>query len=342
MMGPRRIALALLVATVMLLAAVIMVAVIRCPSATADEEGEKPLTSNLARISHDAAGNVLITIQPAVQKEIGIISETLKPAVLTVEVEAYGFVLDPAPLSKLNADLISAQASLDASSAQYRRSRQLYTEQKNASLRDVQSTEAAYLNDKARVEALNQQLLDAWGRPIAQIDSLARSELVSALIDRREAIARVTAPIGAALDGSPSGADVFVLGHDQQPLHARIVYEAPTINQRMQGQTFLLLIAPRDFPIRPGAAISARLPISGKFEQGVMVPRAAVVRFAGKQWIYRERASDRFARHEIVGAQLAADGYFVTENLAPGTRIVVMGAQTLLSEELKAQIQPGD
>jgi hypothetical protein len=307
-----------------------------------EEQQEKPLTSGVARVSRDAAGNVVIAIGPAAQKEVGITTEILKPAVLPIEVEAYGFVLDPAPLSKLNADLTSAQASLDASSAQYRRTRSLYAEQKNASLRDLQNAEAAYLNDKARVEALEQQLLDAWGRQIAQIDSRARGEFVSELIDRREAIGRVTAPIGEALDSSRRGAAVFVLGHEQQPLHAEAVYEAPTISQQMQGQTFLLLVATQDFPVRPGTALSARLPTSGRSEQGVMVPRAAVVRFADKEWIYRELAGDRFVRREIVPAQVVAEGYFVTENLTPGTRLVVTGAQTLLSEELKAQIQPED
>ena len=258
------------------------------------------------------------------------------------EVEGYGFVLDPAPLSKLNADLTSARAALDSSSAQYYRTRHLYAEQKNASLRDLQSAEATYLNDRARVEALEQQLRDAWGRQIAQIDSRALGELVSALIDRREAIARVTAPIGETLDSSPGRADVFLLGHERQPLHAQAVYEAPTINPQMQGQTFLLLIGTKDFPIRPGTAVSASLPTSGKSEQGVMVPRSAVVRFADKEWIYCTLARDRFGRREIVPAELTAEGYFVTENLAPGTRIVVTGAQTLLSEELKAQIQPKD
>jgi membrane fusion protein, multidrug efflux system len=308
----------------------------------AEEEEEKPITPSAARVSRDAAGNVVVAMEPAAQKETGITTEMLKAVVRPVEVEAYGFVLDPAPLSKLNADLTSAQAALDSSSAQYYRTRRLYAEQKNASLRDLQSAEATYLNDKARVEALKQQLRDAWGRPIAQIDSRARSELVSSLIDRREAIARVTAPIGEALDSSPGRADVFVLGHERQPLHARAVYEAPTINPQMQGQTFLLLMGTQDFPIRPGTAVSAPLPTSAKSEQGVMLPRAAVVRFAGKEWIYREFAGDRFVRREIVPAELTAEGYFVTENLAPGTRIVVTGAQTLLSEELKAQIQPED
>jgi hypothetical protein len=325
-----------------LLVVLMMLVLARASHPRPDEEEKKPITSSAARVARGTSGDVVIAMGPAAQKEIGITTEILKRVVRPIEVEAYGFVLDPVPLSKVNADLTGAQASLDSSSAQYRRSKRLYAEQNNASLRDLQTAEAAYLNDKARVVALEQQLRDTWGSQIAQLDSRARGELVSALIDRREAITRVTAPIGEALDSSRSGAQVFVLGHVQQPLHAEAVHEAPTINQQLQGQTFLLLIATRDFPLRPGTAVSALLPTSGKSEEGVMIPRSAVVRFAGKEWIYREGAGDRFVRSEIVPAQVVTDGYFVTENLAPGTRIIVTGAQTLLSEELKAQIQPRD
>ncbi len=331
------------IAAVLLVGAVTMLVLVRASRArAAEEEEEKRITSSAARVSRDASGNVVITLGAAAQKETGITTEILKPLVRPVEIEAYGFVLDPAPLSKLNADLTSAQAALDSSSAQYRRTKRLYAEQKNASLRDLQSAEATYLSDKARLEALEQQLRDDWGGQLARIDSRARGKLISALIDRRQAIARVTAPIGEALDSSPGGAEVFVLGREQQPLHAGVLYEAPAINPQMQGQAFLLLIGTQDFPIRPGTALSAVLPTSAKSQQGVMVPRAAVVRYAGKQWVYCELSGDRFARREIVPAQLTAEGYFVTQDLAPGTRIVVAGAQTLLSEELKAQIQPED
>jgi hypothetical protein len=316
-----------------------VLAIVRFPLGTADNEADNETSSVAAQVSYDSTGRALITIGEAAQKDIGIVTVTLNPVVRPVEVEAYGFVLDPAPLSKLNADLASARASLDASSAQYRRTRLLYAEQKNASLRDLQTAEATFLNDKVRIETLEQQLRDVWGSEIGRMDFRSRAELVGALIDRREAVARVTAPVGEVLDGAPGHAQAFVLGHEQQPLQAQTVYEAPTINPQMQGQSFLLLIGTNQFRISPGAAVSARFQASAKCEHGVMVPRAAVVRLAGKEWIYRERGHDRFVRHEIAPAELTSEGYFVTDNLPPGTPIVVSGAQSLLSEELKAQIQ---
>jgi hypothetical protein len=324
-------------------AAVIVAALATVTRARADEDEEKPITSGAAQVSRDAAGEVLIALRPATQKEIGLTTETLKRVVRPIEAEAYGFVLDPSPLSQLNSSLLSARAALDASSAQYRRSKRLYAEQKNASLRALQSAQATYLSDQARLEALEHQIRDQWGGGIAKMNPRERGELISALIERRQAIARVTAPIGEALDEAPrEAARVRVLGHERQPLTARAVYSAPAVVPTMQGQTFLLLIDTGTFPVRPGTAVSAYLPTTAKAEQGVMVPRSAVVRYAGKEWVYRALDGNRFVRQEIMPAESTADGYFVTRNLAPGMRVVVTGAQTLLSQELKARIQMED
>jgi multidrug efflux system membrane fusion protein len=314
----------------------------RLPHGGADEDEDKPITSSAAQVSHDAAGHVFIAIRPAAQKEIGLTTETLKPVMKPVEVEAYGFVLDPTPLSRLNSDLVSAQAALDASQAQYRRSRRLYGEQKNVSLRDLQTAQAAYLTDRVRLQVFNQQLRDTWGAEIAQMNSQARAELVEALVDRREAIARVSVPSGAHLAALPRQTEIIALGQEDHPLSARAVDYAPTVDPRMQGQSFLVLVGTKQFAVSPGTAVSAHLPASGAAEQGVMVPRSAVVRYAGKEWLYQELDGNRFVRREILPVESTSGGYFVTQNLKAGMRIVTAAAQTLLSEELRPEIQPED
>jgi hypothetical protein len=323
-------------------AAVTIIALASVSRICADEEEEHPITSRAAQVTHDAAGRVVIALRPATQKEIGLATETLTRVTRPLEIEAYGFILDPAPLAALNSNLVSAQAALDASAAQYHRSKRLYGERKNASLRDLQTAQATYLTDQARAQVLEQQIRDAWGPEVAQMNPRARGDLISALIARHQAIAHVTAPVGEALDGLPREATVHVLGHESHPLDARAVYAAPMVDQTMQGQTYLLVFDTKSFPVRPGAAVSARLPASNKAEQGVIVPRSAVVRYAGKQWVYRALDGGRFVRREITPVEATAAGYFVTASLAPRMRVVVTGAQTLLSEELKARIRPED
>ena len=322
-------------------AAVLISAAINLRRARADEDDEKPIVSNAARVSRDAAGRIVISIPPATRREIRLVTEVLTPIARPAAAEAYGVVLDPAPLSKLNSDVVVAQAALDASRAQFRRTSRLYAEQKNESLRNLQTAQAAYLADQARLEALRQQLRDGWGGEIAMAPARSRAALVGALIDRREAIARVTVPIGETFDGLPATAQVAVLGHEERAVIAKAIYFAPTADPKMQGQSFLLLVDAAGFPVRPGSAVSAAL-ASGQGAHGVMAPRSAVVQYEGKEWVYQALDPDRFTRREIVAAAISTDGYFVEHELKPGMRIVVAGAQTILSEELKGQIEPED
>lgn len=77
-------------------------------------------------------------------------------------------------------------------------------------------------------------------------------------------------------------------------------------------------------------------------QNGVVIPRGAVVRFNGKPWIYFQTGDQTFARREISLEQPLADGWFAAQGMKPGERVVVSGAQMLLSEEQKYQIKIGD
>lgn len=308
----------------------------------ADEDDEdEAITSNVAHLSRDSAGRVIIAIGTGAQKGAGIATAVLAPVARRIEIEAYGAVLDPEPLATLDSALAGARAALQASRAQYERTRQLYAEQKNASLRDLQSAQASYLADRSRCQMLEQQLRNDWGNPIAAMTPPARLRLVDALIDRRTALARVTAPLGQPPEVS-GAATLFVPGYEDQPLLARAVYDAPSVARGMQGRTLFVLLDVGRVPIPPGTALSARLPAAaGAPVHGVMVARSAIVRYGGGTWIYQALDGGRFTRRPITAAQVTAQGYFVTD-LAPGTRIVVRGAQTLLSAELKDQIRVED
>lgn len=323
-------------------AVAIMSATIRITRARADDDDEKPITSAAAQVSRSADGRVFVSVRPAAVKEIGLATETLRAAVRPIDLEAYGMVLDPAPLAKLNGDLVAARAALVASHAEFQRSRHLYAEQKNVSLKAVQSARATYLADESRVQVLRQRLGDRWGNEIARMEPGARSKLIAALIERRQAIARVSLPVGQNLGRLPHRAQVAVLGRAGPPLTARAVYPAPTVDPRMQGRSFLVWIDSPSGIARPGAAVTAWLPTAKNSERGVIVPLSAVVRYAGRAWVYQELRPGRFTRRRLAVAESTRGGYFVTAILRPGMRVVVRGAQTLLSEELQSQIQVED
>jgi hypothetical protein len=73
-----------------------------------------------------------------------------------------------------------------------------------------------------------------------------------------------------------------------------------------------------------------------------VVPEAAVVRTGDRAWAYVQIAPTQFERRQLVVTSPAARGWFVTTGFTAGDRIVIAGAQALLSEELKSQIQVKD
>ena len=78
---------------------------------------------------------------------------------------------------------------------------------------------------------------------------------------------------------------------------------------------------------------------SGEALAGVMVPRTAIVRFHGDAWVYVQTGADTFERVAIALDHPLADGWFVRAGLKPQAKVVTTGAQQLLSEELKGQIE---
>ena len=71
-------------------------------------------------------------------------------------------------------------------------------------------------------------------------------------------------------------------------------------------------------------------------------PRAAVVRSEGRAWVYVQLGEPRFRRQVVNLDAPTPGGWFAASGVGPGDRVVVDGAQTLLSEEFKSQIKLED
>jgi multidrug efflux pump subunit AcrA (membrane-fusion protein) len=67
----------------------------------------------------------------------------------------------------------------------------------------------------------------------------------------------------------------------------------------------------------------------------VIVPPEAVVRREGAAWAYAQRDAEKFERIGLALDKRLNQGWFVGKGLAPGDKVVVNGAQQLLSEEQK-------
>jgi multidrug efflux pump subunit AcrA (membrane-fusion protein) len=85
-------------------------------------------------------------------------------------------------------------------------------------------------------------------------------------------------------------------------------------------------------------AMTGFLQAGGDPLRGVTVPRSAVLRNRQGAWVYVQTDKASFMRRSIVLKNPSDDGWAITEGLSRNDRIVVTGAQVLLSEEIKSQI----
>jgi hypothetical protein len=80
----------------------------------------------------------------------------------------------------------------------------------------------------------------------------------------------------------------------------------------------------------------------GPASDGAVIPPSAVVWWQGRAWVYLRTGPKTFARREIPTDEPASGGGYIARDLNAATPLVTTGAQALLSEEFRAQIEVGE
>lgn len=311
----------------------------------AEAQGEAPVKAP-SRVSSEN-GQTVLSFDAAAQRSNGIVTTVLTSSTQRVQGQATGVVVQLQPLLDLKAsyntpatDLIRARANARASSAEYERLQLLNKDDKNASDKAVEAARAAAESDAALVQNAQQAItllkgttLLHWG-PIVAGWIESNSPQFDALLRQQMFLLQVTST-NAGQFAAPKEATVQFSDGAHAP--ARFVSVLPQLDPRLQQPSLLYLVAPHPGLV-PGVNVSVFLP-SGAEHRGVVVPSSAVVWSQGTPWCYVEKSPNKFERTSVATTEPNAQGWFVTTGIAPGARVVITGAQTLLSEEFRSQIQ---
>ena len=132
----------------------VVLAMVGCSHSANETAAAPPEKSAEAesRVKHGTNGEVIITLDAATQKVMGLQVAPLAATELSPEVKGFGRVLDPAPLSVLVADLVSARTTAATSQKELARLKVL-AEQNNASARTLDAAEATAQRDAAQADA---------------------------------------------------------------------------------------------------------------------------------------------------------------------------------------------
>ena len=262
------------------------------------------------------------------QASAGLVVAKAEPMELKPETKAFGRVLDAAPLATLLAEIQTAQSSLNATAKEFERLKSLG---ENASPRSLETSESVMKRDQAVLESAQARLLAGWGRPLTARTDLAA--LTRSLLAQEAALVRVDLPAGETLASEPGGVRLAVLTGDAPAREAELLGPAPTVDPQAQGQAFLALI--RDHAPPPGTTLVAWLVTHGAAQRGFRLPRTAVVQYENGLFVFVQTGDTVFERKRIEAAKSQRDGVFVVSGIGADDRVVMTGAQQLLSEELK-------
>ena len=293
-------------------------------------------------------GETVITIDDEIQRRSGIETNTLPAAPHQAQIRAYGMVLEVARLTELSnsyanakAQMRTAQAKLALSRVRFERATKLYNDNKAVSEAEMQSAEAALATEQASLEAAQAQVRSLtatayqdWGSVIGK-SLVDESPMVAHLIERQDFLLQITTPPGAVLEAAPATATI----ENGTSGRTTITFVSPATHTdpKIQGVSFFYS-APADSGVLPGMNVLAFLP-TGKIVDGVAVPAAAVVWWQDRAWVYQRTGADKFVRVEIATDLPAPDGGYIVAGMAKDAEIVTSGAQLLLSEEFRSQIQ---
>jgi len=297
------------------------------------EPEKKEEAKEAKRVQTSTNGEVFLKLDKEAQERAGLKVAALESVESTPEIKGFGRVLDPAPLATQWVDITSAEAAYEASTKEYERLKVLHEQNQNVSTRALEAAQAAAKRDKILLEAAKVRLRLAWGQPVAERKDLPA--FVGELISLKSAVIRIDLPLGQTLSALPSGARIAPVAEDQRLSDGEILGLATSADPQVQGQGFLFLVQSNS--LLPGASVVGYLKVPGAPKRGVLVPNAALIRYEGEVFVYLQTSDDTFQREDVKLDSPMPNGWLVTTDLSAGQKVVITGAQELLSEELKSK-----
>ncbi|MCI3134865.1 hypothetical protein [Phenylobacterium aquaticum] len=274
------------------------------------------------------AANPLIEMSTDIQRKLGLATQPLAAAHHAAALSGFARVLDPGPLAILDSDIAQAAAMAQASQAEAARSRGLAAEDATVSTRAAEAATAQARADASKLALLRRRLGLEWGPAFMSLSDARRGDLVGQLAAGVAALVRVDA--GAGLGGAKSVR--LDLGGGRSAA-VRVLGPARAADPRLLSSGLIgLVTGPQASELGVGLTVPALIATGGGGE-GVLIPRAALIRSGGATFAYVRKDATHFERRTITGTATDPAGLFAAGGLKPGEAVVVAGAAALHAAE---------
>jgi hypothetical protein len=133
-----------------------------------------------------------------------------------------------------------------------------------------------------------------------------------------------------------AGARFVKIDVGSDSVRGAVIGAARQAEPRLQSSGLIVEVTgPSSLLLSVGLTQSAHIE-SASPQTGVILPRAAIIRFRGSEWAYVRTAGAGFVRRLVQNPVAEADGLFVTDGFAPGDEVVVQGAAAHFAAERTA------
>lgn len=246
-----------------------------------------------------------------------------------------------------NANL--ATASLNNTQKDFLRKQALNDDGKNVSDHALLLAKAAFNVDRAKVQAaeteaknLRYAMIQSWGDVLAaEAGKESPSIPLKSILDRQESLISITAPLDNFQPKVGSSINISLIGNKSQLIRAVYVGPSPELTGATQGKTYFYRAPAAG--LRSGMRVSAELggaSVSSAHTNNIAIPTNAVVWYGGEAWVYKKLGKDQFFRVALEAEDSDEAAFYSTSHqLKEGDAVVIVGAQSLLSEEFKTQIR---
>lgn len=287
-------------------------------------------------VADDSVGqSTAITLDTAAAREAGIVAEPIQVAVKRPIVSLVGLLrAEPDRITTIQAP-VSGRLRIDSASADQWPAFGSWVSAGMVlgQVSDARPITAPASGTVTRVFARPGEMVQA-GTPLLELTDF--SELLASLVWTGDALA----PPPRTVMITP--VDTGTSGAIQIP--GVLVGPAAEADSLTRDPVYLYRIATPWRGARPGASVMATFADERASTRGIIVPTDAVIQWEGLAWTYVERSPGVYIRERLDAQARVADGWVVRRgsHLQAGDRVVVRGAELLLSEEFRSRVTVGE
>jgi hypothetical protein len=273
----------------------------------------------------------VLKMDAATQTRLGVTTAPLQAARRSASVTGFARALDPGPLAQLDSDIAAALATSEASHAEAARTRDLNAADQTVSKQAAEAAASQARQDAAKLALLRKRVGLEWSPALAALSDARRGKLVADIAAGRASLVRIDSAQGLSQMRGSAEIDLGAGGR----VRAAILGPSRTGDPRLQSTGLLALVTgAQAMQLGAGTVAPATL-VAGGGGEGVLIPRAALLRTAGHTVVYVRKDATDFEQRLVPAGLSDPEGLFVTAGFRAGEAVVTAGAAELFAAQSK-------